>query len=154
MKKMSESSQKLYDSFFKFGKIAWGNHPPGNLKRSESRLLYIIGESTAKDSPGVSISMLSRLLRVASPTVTQLVNNIEESGLVTRTVDPDDRRSVHVKLTEKGETLVRETGEQICSMFAGLVNRLGEEKSNQLAGLMGEVFEYFNEIHKKDTDRR
>jgi DNA-binding MarR family transcriptional regulator len=39
---------------------------------------------------------------VSAPTATRLVASLEESGLLSRTSDPSDRRTVYIALTEQG----------------------------------------------------
>ncbi|GAA1834938.1 MarR family winged helix-turn-helix transcriptional regulator [Microlunatus capsulatus] len=40
------------------------------------------------------------------PSMTRIVNGLEERGLVTRTTDPHDRRSARVSLTEEGRQIL------------------------------------------------
>ena len=54
------------------------------------------------------MSELSRQLLVSNGAVTGLVDKLGEAGLVSRHEDPDDRRSMIVRLTRKGrETFLR-----------------------------------------------
>lgn len=50
----------------------------------------------------LSISGLATILGLGMPNVTGIVDRLEERGLVERRRDPDDRRIVHVSLTEAG----------------------------------------------------
>lgn len=51
---------------------------------------------------GLTMSELSRRLIVSNGAITGLVDKLAEAGLVTRREDPDDRRSMIVRLTRKG----------------------------------------------------
>jgi DNA-binding MarR family transcriptional regulator len=44
---------------------------------------------------------------VQRPTATRIVARLEESGLLKREADPEDRRSVVIAATERGEALMR-----------------------------------------------
>ena len=44
--------------------------------------------------------------KVQPPSMTRIVNGLEERGLVTRRPDPDDRRSARVSLTEPGRQIL------------------------------------------------
>ena len=48
------------------------------------------------------IGRLARDEGVSAPTMTRLVAGLERDGLVTRTVDPNDRRTLHVAATDRG----------------------------------------------------
>lgn len=52
------------------------------------------------------LSELSELLRIAPRSVTEVVDALQERGLVRRDPDPHDRRAVLVRLTEHGAGLV------------------------------------------------
>jgi DNA-binding MarR family transcriptional regulator len=51
-------------------------------------------------------SELAARERVQRPTVTRLVFRLEEAGLVTRAVDPGDRRSSLITITREGRALL------------------------------------------------
>ncbi len=52
---------------------------------------------------------LAAIEQVAPPTMTRMVNRLEEDGLVTRTTDPEDRRCVRVAMTEEGRAQLAES---------------------------------------------
>jgi DNA-binding MarR family transcriptional regulator len=54
-----------------------------------------------------TIGALARSERVRSPTMTTLVNGLEEAGLAARRPDPDDARQVLVEATPAGRRLMR-----------------------------------------------
>lgn len=56
-----------------------------------------------------TLSRLAEHERVTAPTMTATVNGLAELGLVVRIPDEDDRRRVHVEITEQGEDVVAET---------------------------------------------
>jgi MarR family transcriptional regulator, transcriptional regulator for hemolysin len=51
---------------------------------------------------------LARMLDVGKVTVGGLIDRLEENGLVTRTPDPNDRRSKRIAVSAKGRKLVKE----------------------------------------------
>ena len=58
-------------------------------------------------SGAISIGELARAERVSQPTMTQLVGALENTGLVGRAQDPNDRRRCIVELRPEGRALVR-----------------------------------------------
>lgn len=79
---------------------AWGVTP------AQARALRLV---MAEDSP--RLSALAERLRIAPRSATELVDALEERGLVHRVPDPDDRRAVCVRPTDDGERM-RELIEQ------------------------------------------
>ncbi|MEV0270553.1 MarR family transcriptional regulator [Hamadaea sp. NPDC050747] len=51
------------------------------------------------------LSALAEHLRIAARSTTEVVDDLETRGLVTRLPDPTDRRAILVALTEEGTTL-------------------------------------------------
>lgn len=71
------------------------------LPFAQGRLL-----STIEDQGTARISDLAALDHCSQPTMTTQVRRLEDAGLVSRTVDPDDARAVLIRITPKGvETL-------------------------------------------------
>lgn len=56
-----------------------------------------------------TISTLAERERVTAPSMTSIVNGLEEQGYVARTPDEDDRRRVQVDITPAGIEIVVET---------------------------------------------
>jgi len=56
-----------------------------------------------------SITALAERERVTAPSMSTMLTGLEEQGYVVRIPDPDDRRRVHVEITEVGADVVAET---------------------------------------------
>ena len=54
----------------------------------------------------LTFGQLAEAERVQPPTITKIVARLEEQGLVTRTVDPDDHRVARLRLSRRGSSLV------------------------------------------------
>lgn len=145
---LNPTTQKVLESFFQFKKLNWHQGPIAGLKSSEIFLLFKIKKTAKSEAPGIKISEISRLLKVAPPTITQLINGLETHGFVERSADKEDRRAVRISLTDKGESVIKKASEELFTSFNGLVDYLGEEKSADLADLLSKVYFYFNEVKK------
>lgn len=62
-----------------------------------------------------------------------------------RNADLIDRRAVGIKLTEKGEKVTRQAGEDFVASISGLIEYLGEEQSEQFAELLVKTAHYYNQ---------
>lgn len=148
----AEIARKLYSSFDQFRRIMKGPPSFTNLKPSEMGLLFHIKNSTHAGPDGVKVSDLSSHMHVTSPSITQLVTNLEERGFVVRTMDREDRRSVNVSITEKGREVTEKAEEHLMGTLEDLVEHLGQEKSLMLSDIMKDVFEYFSKQSNKGVD--
>jgi DNA-binding MarR family transcriptional regulator len=70
---------------------------------AQARLL-----STIEDQGAARISDLAALDHCSQPTMTTQVRRLEDAGLVSRTVDPDDARAVLIRITQKGVETLRQ----------------------------------------------
>ena len=71
------------------------------LKAGEFTVLWVIGLN-----PGVRQGSLARRLRIKPAHMTKLVQRMVRAEYVSRTIPPDDRRSVRLSLTELGKAFV------------------------------------------------
>ncbi len=71
-----------------------------------------------------TITALAERERVTAPSMTSLINGLEEQGLVTRTVDDHDRRRVQVDVTDAGIDIVERTMAQRDDLLIGAMREL------------------------------
>jgi DNA-binding MarR family transcriptional regulator len=69
--------------------------PEPQLRGAQLELLWVV-----EDRPGIGVAAAARELHLAANSVSTLVNQLLEHGLLTRVVDPEDRRAVRLHLTE------------------------------------------------------
>jgi len=96
---------------------------------------------------GLRVSELAASFGITASGVTQMVTALEEHGYVARIMDPDDRRAVRVLLTENGESVIKSAMVSINTVFQGLIDHLGEERSREFLSLLTDVSEYFDDFN-------
>ncbi len=88
---------------------------------------------------GSRITELAERARVTKQTMGYLVDYLEERGYVERRPDPKDGRAKIVHLTERGRDSVRVAQEIIGRAEARWADRLGENRMEQLRGLLEDL---------------
>jgi len=79
------------------------------------------------------IGRLARDEGVAAPTMTRLIAALERDGLVSRTTDPEDRRTQRIAATERGrEILIAGRARRVAALEA-LLGRVPERDRRALA---------------------
>jgi DNA-binding MarR family transcriptional regulator len=81
---------------------------------------------------------LAASLGCTRPTMTGIADTLEKNGLVTRSPNPDDRRSLLVTLTEKGSALEGSTPD-LDLIYAKCCVGLNAEEFQQLGLLLGKL---------------
>ena len=138
----STAADRLADAFMAFRKAMRPPRSVAGRTPGEAHTLMVIQHATAH---GLSVSEVSRVLHVTSPSITQMVNVLESDGLVVRCADPSDRRAIRLRLTPSGLVVAKQAGKEYRELYRGLAEYLGEEQSDQLATLLGRVRQYFSE---------
>jgi len=78
------------------------------------------------DTAGTTISTLARRTGTSRQAVSQLVQSIEEAGLVERRPHPDDGRSVIVRHTDAGRQILLDALDVMSEIEAGYAGLIGE----------------------------
>ena len=99
----------------------------GELSRTELGLLKTLGGGPRR------ITELAELEGLAQPTITILIKQLEEQGLVTRTRQSDDGRVVLVSLTESGNVAVEDYRERLRAVLGGHLAEISDEQVEALA---------------------
>ena len=81
-------------------------------------------------------SQIAREIKVSSPNITQLIDVLERSGMVKRTVGVKDRRMTNVVLTEAGVRLCREMIPAVAELMTQTCAVFSQEELNQLVRLL------------------
>jgi DNA-binding MarR family transcriptional regulator len=144
----SAAADRLAAVFMSFRKAMRPPRTVAGRTPGEVHTLMVIHHASQHcppDAPGLSVSEVSKVMRVTSPSITQMVNVLEGDGLVVRAADPADRRAIRLSLTPSGLVVARQAEEEYHEMYRGLAEYLGEEQSDQLATLLARVRQYFTE---------
>ena len=91
---------------------------------------------------------LKERLNVSSPTISQVINDLEKRDIVNRVKDPDDGRVTRIEVSTSGETELKRAVAIVEAKFVALGDYLGEEKSKLLITILQDMNEYFT---KEDT---
>src|SRR5690349_15547819 len=86
-----------------------------DMHRAQAMLLC-----TLRERDGMSQSEIAEQLSVQGATITNMLQRMEEAGLVLRRRDPDDNRLVRVYLTDSGREKEAAINEQFKQMEAKL----------------------------------
>ena len=71
-------------------------------------------------------------LTLKNPTVTGLLNRLEEKGFITREQNLNDKRSKFIKMTDKSERVLEDAYLYIQELDAKMLNGISEEEQEQL----------------------
>lgn len=107
---------------------------PFDLRKAEFSLLMIL---LANDQ--VSPKPLARALAVTAPQLTQLLDRLQQRGLLTRQPNPLDGRSQHIVLTPAGRELSQAAESAAGPMEAEWATRLSPAEHGMLIELLAKL---------------
>ena len=122
-----------------------GPRPPhediSQTQRGEMAVLRLLAEENRQLLAGE----ISRGLGMTTSRIAAVLNSLEKKDMITRCVDPADRRRVVVALTARGEDFCRARRREAERDFTHLLERLGEDDARQFVHLLGRVFAILGE---------
>lgn len=99
----------------------------------------------------VALSWISQTLRIPPATVTNIIDWLEDEGLVRRVPHPTDARTTLAVITARGRRVATEATEDLNATVYEPVG-LSEEKRRQLLDLLGELRAHGNEFDVGHSD--
>lgn len=106
------------------------------LGSSQYNILRILRGADGEALPIMTIR--ERMLH-PEPSITRLVDRLEERGLVAREPSSEDRRRVNCRLTAEGKVLVDSLDEPVDRRDQELMARLTQKELTTLRALLGKV---------------
>jgi DNA-binding MarR family transcriptional regulator len=104
------------------------------LSRTQFRLLLQLG-----NEGGQRLTTLSERLLLNKSTITRVVDQLEDAGLVQRAADPGDRRAQRVILTPEGKTQRQQAASDHLESLERRMETLTEAERIQLQNLLAKL---------------
>jgi len=129
-----------------------GTMPKVPIRKSEMFTLMNIGSLMKKHPEGIKQGSLSQILNLAPPTVTPMINVLEDNGYIERVGSKEDRRVVFIRLTEIGKTFLDEKENLFKSNIMALVDYLGEEDSRTFIRLIRKTGDFLSQLKENEEE--
>lgn len=116
-------------------------YEPLGLTPGAARALRVISRYSSPDGEGSGIRMgdLARRLAIVPRSATGAVAALEAAGLVERTTDPRNRRSVRATLTGRGQSVQRDLAAARAGAADELFGEFSPGQRGQLAALVNQA---------------
>ena len=152
---MTDAQEKYLNDFFVhiFNKIlAWeeqalSNVGAADLSVKELHVLEAVSDLTAQSRNTMTAIADALSIRVSS--LTAAVNTLVRKGYLERRGEPEDRRVIRVRLTEKGEQANHLHSRFHADMIAGVAQGLNEEELDVLVHSLEQLSRFFGSMTAK-----
>ncbi|MGQ9555691.1 MAG: MarR family winged helix-turn-helix transcriptional regulator [Anaerolineae bacterium] len=111
-------------------------------------LLGLLADEKLAGGQGLSPTHLSHFRNVSKNTISALLRGLEEQGLIERTLDPEDKRIFHIRLSEAGRELVRAVAPQHLAYLNDLAASLTPAEQAQLLELLTKLAQALVHHHR------
>ena len=118
-----------------------------SMEMGENELLVLRFLSRSR-LRGTSVTpvAISRYLGITSASTTALLDRLEKTGHITRTPNPDDRRSVLIASSQKSETEVRHTLGAMHERMMGVVRKMSADDRATVIAFLDDMREAVDTI--------
>src|SRR5215208_7992499 len=124
-----------WEAFFRATRRARGRST-GTLEGARLSLAQYQLLEALRATPRLPVSELAASAGVAPPTATRMLDALVRDGLAVRTPCTDDRRVVHIALTDAGREAVAEAAERVAAGRARVRDQLTVAEQEQAATLL------------------
>ena len=132
-KTLKQSSEQFLNLMDRLRRVGPQTAPPKEADISPSQLAFL---AFLTKNPGSGIQAMASSLKLAKPTVSIGVSQLEDAGFLARNPDPQDGRAVQLFLTPEGQELHRRTFEFRCKKFECLLKDLTPQERTTLINLL------------------
>lgn len=118
----------------------------GGLHHSDMILLSMYHRSTDPCETSMRVKELGRCSNISPTALSRCLRQLEKEGLIRRTIDPSDRRSLRVQLTNAGTDRAARLDSESNYCFDRIFQAMGEKDARELVRLTG----IFSELLEED----
>ncbi len=112
----------------------WARGLGHDLAPHDARALRVIGHGGP-----TRLGVVAEHLRIAPRSATDVVDRLEDRGLVRRAADPSDRRATIVELTTEGEAVLADVDAERRDDAAAFFGTLSDRERDSLAAILGKL---------------
>lgn len=120
-------------------------HGISEFNGAQGRILFVLW-----DKDDIPIRELSEKTGLAKTTLTSMLDRLERSGHITRVFDPADRRTVHIRLTERARSLRSKYDEVSAEMSEIFYKGFGDDEILTFEKGLGKILK--NLIEKENEN--
>ena len=114
-----------------------------NLTSSQMDVLIYLKHNTDHE---IHQREIEKWLRLKNPTVTGILNRLEEKGFIVRKMNQSDRRFRMLELTEKSQCIMKEICDEVQQMDKKLYSCMEEDERKKLAEYLERLLERLAEL--------
>ncbi|MFW5891276.1 MAG: MarR family winged helix-turn-helix transcriptional regulator [bacterium] len=113
----------------------------GGLSRQKMNLLILV-----RNKSGMPMKYYIEKLKVKKSNFTKLSNDLIKENFLERKINPEDRRSIILTITEKGQSTMSKERKDVRNAFYKKIQSLSEKEISNLNKSLETILDIFNTI--------
>ena len=97
------------------------------------------------EAGGCTLTELKKMMHVSAPTITGIVDRLERDGYITRHISKEDRRVKIVKLTQKGQNLIKKFRANVKKRWEYILSKMPEQMGATQVQIMRRITSGFKD---------
>lgn len=153
MAEKKELSEELLEGWLRMSMSIWNKRLVTAMTYNESMVCNLLYKRRKLGGPPLTATELCTKLQIHKPQMNVILNKLEQRGMIARIRSQQDKRNVHITLTECGVPIYEEAHNEILRLPKAVIGKLGEEKIKVFADTMKEVASCFNEVVNAESGK-
>lgn len=133
----TDIDKELFELIFNVYKMMKKNY--SLFKENNLSMVQLHGLIYIFENPRCTLKELAEKFSISNPSANDLVNRLVNSNLVKREEDKQDRRLVHLSLTNKGKKVLDGILKRKKQCFSSLIEKLSREEKKQLLLILRKI---------------
>ena len=146
---MSSLNERLLNSWIDLSLTIVNERIVSELPYNESLICNILSRQE-RNHPGslLTATEICQMMQMQKSQMNRTLTTMEEKGLITRERSCTDKRQVFIRLSENPESIYQQQHEMILGIVDQVIEKMGEEKAEMLAGVFSALAETAEEVLK------
>lgn len=151
---MKEIYGEFFDAMNQIRKIRIGDLFPEMTKADGVALMAINYFNKERQDRVLTVSELAEKIHTKPSAVSRTLKNLEEQGMIVRTVNKADRRNTYVTLSEYGRETCEKIEHRMSDFAEAVLKRMDEGDLRRLIAYLNQLYQVAVEEIEYRTDRR
>ena len=145
MEDIDYAGEQLLDAWLGLTSTLWNTRLVSSLPFNEAHVMGILLRDGTPESPLTATDLIRRT-RLLKSQMNKVLTRLEARGYVTRTRSSQDKRMIHVRLTEEGTAAYLQEHKGVKAILEALIGQIGIDRALSVASDLSEIVDALNTI--------
>lgn len=141
IKERLELADRLIENIPYIQRRVFSGIKKGDISRQKMNLLILV-----RNDNGMPMKYYIEKLKIKKSNFTKLSSDLIEKGYLERKINPKDRRSIILTITEKGKNIMSRERKDVRNSFYKKIQSLSKEEITNLNNSLETILDIFNAI--------